>query len=510
ARAQGSAKELASELGQISSQVKTAEDNLRIVETQYSQHAEPSDDELHLRRFSDGEIQYLLGDYPGCSVLFYDLVSDKAFKSNQRYADALFYLSDALYQQQNFIGAKLYLRELVAMRGPHYKDALARYIELAGRLNEFTGIDEYIKEAKTGSGQLPPEVGYVYGKWLFKRTDLKLPERMRRAREAFAPLADDPASKYRLQSAYFLGVAYVQLGDFPSAIASFLSISKERAQNDKEIKVKELANLSLGRLYYETAKYDEAIDRYQEIPRESDFFPDSLYETAWAQVRKGEFEKAKNATEILKLVAEGSPLEPDAKILYGHLLLKLKRYGDANDAYNEVINEYAPVRDEVYALLSVRKDPVEYFDKLLARNERTLDVNALLPPAALKWASTQHEVTEAVAIVNDLESGRKGVGEGQDIAHRILDALDKRGMESFPSVQEGYTRAEAVASSLTQSDDRLTRIESALVENQLSAQERSELDKLRKQKAEASERFSKLPTTQEEVETRRSVLQRKI
>jgi chromosome segregation ATPase len=83
-------------------------------------------------------------------------------------------------------------------------------------------------------------------------------------------------------------------------------------------------------------------------------------------------------------------------------------------------------------------------------------------------------------------------------------------MESFPAVQEGYTRAEAVASALTQADDRLTRIESALVDNQLTPQQRAELEQVRKQKAEASERFSRLPTTQEELETRRHVLQKKI
>jgi len=41
----------------------------------------------------------------------------------------------------------------------------------------------------------------------------------------------------------------------------------------------------LGRLLYETGKYDRAVDRYQEIPRESEYFVDALYETAWAQVK---------------------------------------------------------------------------------------------------------------------------------------------------------------------------------------------------------------------------------
>ena len=35
-----------------------------------------------------------------------------------------------------------------------------------------------------------------------------------------------------------------------------------------------------------------------------------------------------------------------------------------------MISTYAPVRDEMDRLLAVQKDPVAYFDNLLARNER--------------------------------------------------------------------------------------------------------------------------------------------
>ncbi len=72
---------------------------------------------------------------------------------------------------------------------------------------------------------------------------------------------------------------------------------------------------------------------------------------AWAKVRAEDYGGAKNATDILLLVAPDSPLAPEAQILQGHLLLKLKRYGEATETYNGVINTYAPVRDEIDALL---------------------------------------------------------------------------------------------------------------------------------------------------------------
>ena len=243
---------------------------------------------------------------------------------------------------------------------------------------------------------------------MFRRQDLSVEDRISRSRAIFQTLAGDQTGPFHVQSAYFIGVGYVRLKQWDQALAQFLAVTQAEARDDKERAVQELAELSMGRVYFEVGKYDEAIDRYARIGQQSDSFPDSLYEIAWSYVRKGELERAKNATEVLLLVAEDSVLAPEAKILQGTLLQKLQKYDDAIDTYNQVINTYSPVRDEIDALLTVNKDPVQYFDELLARNEKTLDVTRLLPPVALKWASTRQEVAEAVEITSALDASPQG------------------------------------------------------------------------------------------------------
>ncbi|MBK7863178.1 MAG: hypothetical protein IPJ65_32120 [Archangiaceae bacterium] len=209
-------------------------------------------------------------------------------------------------------------------------------------------------------------------------------------------------------------------------------------------------------------------------------------------------------------MAENSVLAPEAQILQGTLLLKLKKYDEATETYNVVINTYAPVRDEIDALLTVNKDPAKYFDDLIARNEKTLDVAQLLPPAALKWATTQREVSEAVGIINNLEAGKNGVLESQAIAARILKGLDERGLEVFPVIQEGYTRADAVDTALTRAEEQLTQVETELLGKYLSPAQAQELDRLRKEGSELQARISTLPTTEEQVKERKARLQAKI
>jgi len=497
------------QLDQVDKQLQNADENIRFVETQFTQRAEPSDEEARLRRFSDGEIQYLLGDWTAASVLFYDLVSDPRFLKHPRYPDALFYLSDSLLQQQNYIGARLYLRELLSLPPTdRYKDALSRYLNVASRLNQFEGIDEYITQAKKLSGgQLPPELAYVYAKWLFKRTDLKGEDRIARARAAFEPLLQSNIRIVRLQSAYHMGVLSVQSGDLEGAIARFRELAALPANDGEEIRIHELATLSLGRLLYETGNVDEALDRYLDIPRDSESFVDSLYEIAWAYVKKGNFQRAKNAIDILLLVDPESSLAPDARLLQGHLLLKLQQYDEATQTYEGVISTYGPVRDKLDELLSRTQDPVAYFDNLLSRSERTLDLSTLLPPVALSYAKTQEEVSVAVGLISDLESGTKGVTEARGLATRILQALDERGLETFPELQEGYTRADAVESGLTRVEQVLVALESSAVLEHLTPEERQKLEAVRKEREKLAQRFALLPTTQRELEERRQRMQ---
>ncbi|AEI65390.1 tetratricopeptide repeat protein [Corallococcus macrosporus] len=523
---------LSPRLDAVEQALRGAEENLHSVETQYTQRAEPDDDEALARRYSDGEIHYQLGDWPAASVLFYDLVSDPRFRSHPRYPDALFYLADALLEQRNDIGARMYLRELLALPSSsgHYREALSRYLTVAGRLNYYDGIEEYVARARALSGgQLPPEIAYVHAKWLFRRTDLSPADRIAQARAAFTPLARSPNGPFRFQAAYHLGVLSVQEGDFPAAITRFQQLatppSAQAAQvapgrtgprrstptpEEQALRVRELALMSLGRLLYETGRFDEALDHYGQVPRDSESFPDSLYESAWVHVRQGDYQQAKNALDILVLVAPDSQLASEGRILQGNLLQKLRRYDEATDTYTRVIDIFRPAREQVDALLGSHTDPVAYFDKLLVRTDGPLDMRSALTPLALKYATTQREVEDAVRMVEELDSSRRGREEAAAIARRILDALDTRGLESFPELQEANTRADAVDTALAQADAELVRVETLALEGVLTPAERARLAEARAAREALERRFSALPTTLKALEARRERMQRRV
>lgn len=516
ARAEGPdlAKESA-ELDRLGKQLVELEGRIKLVESQYVERPDPSEAESLKRRYSDAEIQFLLNNYQAASVLLYDLLGSVAFRGMPEYSETLYMLAESLYQQDNFLGARLYFREHMNRRGRYYRDALARYLEISGRINEFSGIDQYIEQAKQRDGSLPVDVNYVYGKWLFRRTDIPDRLRIERSRQVFSSIAQARGA-FALEAQYFLGVLSVQQGALEQAVADFRRVLDLPASDERGRKVREMANLSLGRVYFELGRYSEAIDRYQEIDYRSDNFVDALFEIAWSHVRRakeegpGEYEKALQACEKLLTAAPDSLLAPEALILQGHLLLKLGKYEDATVAYNQIINRYLEVYDDIDGRLKAHPDPVQYFQRAISESGKTFDISAFLPEKAIPWATTQREVADAVRVTNDIDASERGVVEANEIAVRLLDVLENRQLEVFPDLQEGLARAEAVEASLAGIETELLRMEERLIGAEKLASIRSELDRVRAERQALAARLASLPTTEQAIAERKAKMNARV
>src|SRR5262249_52367671 len=149
------------------------------------------------------------------------------------------------------------------------------------------------------------------------------------------------------------------------AVAQFKQVLTLPQRDKCDATIKELTHLSLGRVFFEMGKFDDAIAEYSQIDSSSDSFVDSLYETAWAQVRKREYHKAKDLTEyLMPPMASASVVTPDAQILEGTPLLKLQQYDDATQSFTRVINDWQPVEDDLNSRLA-NPNPDAYFDQVL-------------------------------------------------------------------------------------------------------------------------------------------------
>lgn len=415
--------------------------------------------ELNLeRRFSDAELQFLLGQYGEAAALLFDLVEDPRFRMGDRLSTARYYLGEALYQQQNFRGARRYFRDLLlAGVGSELDLGLARFLELCARLDDFTGVDEVFAAVRAGEGGQRPVRLYGVAKGMFRRTDLPAEERLRRAEELFTALR---GGRYEAKALYFLGVIAVQRGQLDAAAERFLA--GLAASGPDETEFHELSQLALARIYHEQGKWKDALARYAKVAEKSPHHEEALYETAWTYARMGDDEAALRTADVLAALAADGPRAPEARLLQAYLCAKSGRHAEAGKRYGEVARQLGPIRDRVAAVLERPEDPAVYFDRLLQGRTGPVKAEELLPKEALAYADPGPAVDRAIGVSRDLVDSRLAIGEARQLATKLLEEIDRSALASVPGLADGMTRADATLAHVHEIERQLRGVELSL------------------------------------------------
>lgn len=449
------------------------EDRLVFVERTYGRPDESLATRAH-RKFTEGETQFLLGDWLHAAVLLLDAVEQPEFRASADYPQALAYLGDAMRQQGACGGALLQYEALLKLGDtPARGAAVAGALDCRVKLRRFDGVEALAAEARTAFPRgAPPEVGYLLAKALYLRPDLRPAERLQRAGEAFAAVAPP----YHLAAAYFQGAMLVEAGDLPAATEKFERCLGLEGKDARQVEVRELCMLALGRVYAEQGRWAESLDRYQLVPRESPRFNEALHEVAWGFVKSKAYEQALRTASMIVDLAPESQLAPEATILTGHLNLRLGHYADATEAFNKVINAYAPVRDEIDAILTMHEDPIRYFNELIGRQGKAFDVASVLPEMAVKWATAQRDVGGAMDLVGALDGGRRDIDDANAAAVRVEALLARAGgLDAAPLLKIGWASAEAAQNAVARLEGEAAEQAAAAAGPALPAEARARL-----------------------------------
>jgi len=373
-------------------------------------------------RFADAELLYRLRDYARSAVLFTDIVEN--YQSSPAYPQSLFLLGDALYQAGDRYGARTRLREVMRHIGdplyrPFVQRALGRLIEIAIRLNDYAGVDEYFRQL----GQIPPsevegQTTYIRGKYLFLRS---VPD-YEGARQAFE--AVNAQAPVYPQARYFLGAILTAQQRYPEAIEAFQRVVQIQPEGAEQQQVVDLAALAVGRLQVERENYDAAIEAYQQVGRSSSFFDRALFEQAWAYIKLGDAVRAERSLEILSISSPDSPLVPEGRILWGNLLLRTGRFARAQEVFESVRTQFGPIYQQLRQMNERGADPERYFQELVRSNLQVFDASSFIPQAALAWVRHEGTLDDSLQVVADLNTCRTYVREASELIDRLNAALD--------------------------------------------------------------------------------------
>lgn len=462
------------------------------------------DIEKFSKRFARAETLFYLQDFQSASVLVYDIVEDPANEKEPQYWDAVNLLAESLFKIKNYYGARNYFNKLLNKGDKKYfYNALERVIQIASLTNNYEGIERYFNIVKQlPNSSITSGIYFTLGKTLYKRGDLS------RANEIFGLI--DKNSEYYLNARFYQGVIEVKKKNYENALEIFKSITALQPQTPEHRDLKEEAILAIGRIYYELGKYSEAMDAYQGIPRDSIHFEETLYEISWIYVKSGDYNKAKQTLEIMLLSTNETPALLNAKALYGSVIMKLGEYNNALENFQEMVDRYYPVKEQLHSILEERDNPVQYFEELLLKEPDGMALKKILPPVAFNWASTDTKVKKALTIATDIKGNVTSIDDIMVMADAIetkLKSPDKSII--FPNLREAKLKAADIKIGLNRLRGDLSGIRSEIIEKYISPDERKNLEELKKKKEDLKRIVDSLPKDAKELqEKEREIVKR--
>lgn len=469
---------------------------------------QPKKAEVMARRLIDAQVAFGVGNFDNAALLLYDYVAQDV--KGRDHDVALYYLAESLFQKNDRVGARANFATLVKEIGPSskfYQQSLERLIELSLILGDNEGVDEWLANLDRVPGdQRRPSVPYVRGKYAFSVGAFD---------EAITWFQQVPASsEYGFQAQYYLGTTHVAKKDLGKATQAMNGLLEREPKNDDERRVQELAQLALGRLYYERDQPTKAIDTYLLIDRKSDLFPDALYEVAWVYVKAKQFDKALRALELLALADPTSQKLPTVRILEGNLRVRkaqaihekivqgletgaasgTEEYEKATVLFESTHGTYQPPHDELAKIIEANDDPQVFLAQITGRASQTFQTNSTMPEIAAAWIRDEPDVGRVMTIETDLGTIQDEISEAERTIERLDAALSAPNrVNVFPSLATKRGRSTEILEDLLDIRDRLAEEELRMAQRSAPSSSLATADRAVADRRAISKKLAGLP-----------------
>ena len=457
------------------------------------------------KRFVDAQIAYERGNLGVSSVLLTDLVTNPDFQKSRDYGQGLFMLGDCMFRTRNYMGARRYLDAIArSPNSPYFQQALQQLADIAVRLHRLDDVEMYAKRLDAlPADKRKSELSYQFGRAFFSA------KAYARAQAFLSAVAPD--DKRWAAAKFYLGAINVANKRVDAAIANFVEVATAASATDEsrrpEQTVLDYANVALGRLLLQAKRFEESTKYYRAVDRNSALYEEALYESAAAHVAAArikqdrvaaaaETKKALEALDILLLTVSDDSVAVQAAVLRGRINMIDKQYDQADAAYQDVVERFGAITQELSQFARDDKNLETFFNWLLNRASEEYTVQRPVSERVAKYIEKDEDMQRVVALFDEMAAERADVKESDKLAKTIDAALrETTRLDMFPELKDAWMRIAEDQNRTVDVGRRAVELLRNLSYPDMNDEEKARADALLEQRKKWQEAFTKVPPT---------------
>lgn len=432
---------------------------IRLAESVAKKGNKKSENQL-AERLVEGKLRLAKSDFEGAAIMFLDLLENDS--GTWAASQALYFLGESLlgmemfdWAGECFVGnlsnttpnAKLHHQRSIARlldlsvpprdhgfsRRPGLSatpEVRARLIALGQSLERKPRkglIDPLLtSEAKKLAEAIPadariPELHYAYGRFLYLSGKT---EKARAELDMISP-PDKPLedTDLGLQAAYIGAAATLALGETDGALTRFAAISTVRADTIRGRQITDLARLAVGRIHHDADEPEKAVAAYKLVSRDSPYFGEAMYETAWTLLRNNNHKRAIQALDTLVVYDPDSPILAEVKQLRGKVKIQERDWEGAEEDFEALRMEFSRLAKGLERQVKAHNNASDYFASLVRDNMRHFSLSIFLPPKAVRLGRGLPRAAQSEALAREMGEIESDLTETRQLLTRMEDAV---------------------------------------------------------------------------------------
>lgn len=170
-------------------------------------------------------------------------------------------------------------------------------------------------------------------------------------------------SPFFSQAKYQEGLALAEEKKVDGAVRAFEDLVASRAGSGITDPSRVAGLMGKARALYQKKSWDESVEAYREVPRDTPFWHDTLFESSWAMLRSGRFRSALSNFQSLHSAFYEDFYLPESLLLRSIVYLYICKYDEMEKVLNLFNRIYRPVYGDVEKALSQGGDSIALFNE---------------------------------------------------------------------------------------------------------------------------------------------------